>query len=152
MEEVNPMVNTVIVMGRLTSDPELKQTPSGVPVMGFTVAVQRRYKKGEEREADFIDCVAWRQTAEFISRYFRKGQMILVEGQIQTRSFAYNGQKRKAVEVLVSQVSFGESRPSGEGDTSQEWEEDASSRIPSQQAFPQPDGFADLDAFENVQF
>ena len=102
------MINTVALMGRLTYDPELKSTPSGVSVIRFQVACDRNYQRsGEERQADFIDCVAWRQTAEFISRYFRKGSMIAVEGSIQTNNYTdKDGNKRKQVEVVANNVSF----------------------------------------------
>lgn len=107
------MLNTVILMGRLTSDPELKKTPSGVSVSSFTVAVQRSYvAKSEERQSDFIKCVAWRNTADFIYKYFRKGQMIAVQGSIQTRSYQdKNGNKRKAVEVLADKADFCGDKP-----------------------------------------
>ena len=102
------MLNCAVIMGRLTADPELRQTPSGVSVTRFTVAVDRGYvKAGEERKADFINVVAWRQTAEFVSRYFQKGSMIAVQGSIQTRSYEdNNGNKRTAFEVLAREVSF----------------------------------------------
>ncbi|MBR2100635.1 MAG: single-stranded DNA-binding protein [Eubacterium sp.] len=102
------MINTVALMGRLTYDPELRSTPSGVSVIRFQVACDRNYQKsGEDRQADFIDCVAWRQTAEFISRYFRKGSMIAVEGSIQTSNYTdKDGNKRKQVEVVANNVSF----------------------------------------------
>ncbi|MBR7060302.1 MAG: single-stranded DNA-binding protein [Eubacterium sp.] len=102
------MINTVAIMGRLTFDPELRSTPSGVSVIRFQVACDRNYQRaGEERQADFIDCVAWRQTAEFVSRYFRKGSMIAVEGSIQTSNFTdKDGNKRKQVEVVANNVSF----------------------------------------------
>ena len=95
-------------MGRLTAAPELKTTQSGISTVRFSVAVERRYnKQGEDRQTDFIDCVAWRQTAEFVSKYFNKGSMIAVEGSIQTRNYEdKNGNKRKAVEVQVDNVSF----------------------------------------------
>ena len=87
-------------MGRLVADPELRQTPNGVSVITFTVAVDRNYSRDRERQTDFIDVVAWRQTAEFVSKYFSKGKMIIVEGSIQTRSYEdRNGNKRRAVEV-----------------------------------------------------
>lgn len=99
--------NKVILGGRLTADIELKQTPSGVPVCQFSVAVNRKRSKDGEQKADFINCVAWRNTAEFISRYFRKGSSICVEGEIQTRSWDdQNGQKRYATEVIVGEASF----------------------------------------------
>lgn len=102
------MINNVVLMGRLTAAPELKTTQSGISTVRFSVAVERRYnKQGEERQTDFIDCVAWRQTAEFVSKYFNKGSMIAVVGSIQTRNYEdKNGNKRKAVEVQVDNVSF----------------------------------------------
>ena len=102
------MINNVVLMGRLTAVPELKTTQSGISTVRFSIAVERRYnKQGEERQTDFIDCVAWRQTAEFVSKYFNKGSMIAVEGSIQTRNYEdKNGNKRKAVEVQVDNVSF----------------------------------------------
>lgn len=102
------MINTVALMGRLTYQPELKSTPQGVSVVRFQVAVDRNYQpKGQEREADFIDCVAWGKTAEFVKSWFLKGQMIALTGEIQTRNFTdKDGNKRKSVEVNVNNVSF----------------------------------------------
>ncbi len=102
------MINNVVLMGRLVATPELRSTGTGVSVASFTIAVERAFAKaGEQRQADFIDCVAWRQTAEFITRYFQKGSMIAVTGNIQTRNFEdKNGNKRKAVEVVVDNASF----------------------------------------------
>lgn len=102
------MINMVALMGRLTFEPELRTTPSGVSVLRFQVACDRNYQRsGQDRQADFIDCVAWRQTAEFISRYFHKGSMIAVEGSIQTSNFTdKSGTKRKQIEVLTNNVSF----------------------------------------------
>lgn len=102
------MINMVALIGRLTFEPEVRTTPSGVSVMRFQVACDRKYQKsGQDRQADFIDCVAWRQTAEFISRYFYKGSMIAVEGTLQTSSYTdKNGNQRKQVEVLANNVSF----------------------------------------------
>lgn len=102
------MINMVALMGRLTFEPEVRTTPSGVSVMRFQVACDRNFQRsGQERQADFIDCVAWRQTAEFISRYFHKGSMIAVEGTLQTSSYTdKNGNQRKQVEVLANNVSF----------------------------------------------
>lgn len=102
------MINMVALMGRLTYEPELKSTPNGICVIRFQIACDRNYQKqGEERQADFIDCVAWRQTAEFISRYFHKGSMIAIEGTIQTSNYTdKNGNQRKQVEVLANNVSF----------------------------------------------
>ena len=95
-------------MGRLVSDPELKTTPSGVSVTTFRIAVDRNYvKSGEERKADFFDIVCWRQTAEFVCRYFGKGSLIAVEGQLQSRTYqAKDGSNRYVVEVVADNVSF----------------------------------------------
>lgn len=102
------MINNVVLMGRLVATPELRSTGTGVSVASFTIAVDRAYaKQGEQRQADFIDCVAWRNTAEFITRYFQKGSMIAITGNIQTRNYEdKNGNKRKAVEVVVDNASF----------------------------------------------
>ena len=102
------MINMVALMGRLTYEPELISTPNGVSVLRFQVACDRNYQKdNQNRQADFIDCVAWRQTAEFISRYFHKGSMIAIEGTIQTSNYTdKNGNNRKQTEVLANNVSF----------------------------------------------
>jgi len=102
------MINICALQGRLTYEPELKSTQGGVSVIRFQVAVDRNYQaSGKERQADFIDCVAWRQTAEFISRYFRKGSMIAIEGSIQTQNYTdKDGKQRKSVEVVCNNVSF----------------------------------------------
>lgn len=102
------MLNCAIIMGRLTADPELRTTASGLSVTTFSVAIDRGYAKaGEERQTDFINVVAWRQTAEFVSKYFQKGSMIAVQGSIQTRSYEdKNGNKRTATEVVANNVSF----------------------------------------------
>lgn len=109
------MINMVALMGRLTYEPELRTTPTGVSVLRFQVACDRSYQRaGEDRKADFVDCVAWRQTAEFISRYFHKGSMIAVEGTIQTSNYTdKNGNQRKQVEVLANNVSFCGSKSEG---------------------------------------
>ena len=102
------MINMVALMGRMTYSPELKSTPNGVSVLRFQVACDRNYQKdSQNRQADFIDCIAWRQTAEFISRYFHKGSMIAVEGTLQTSNYTdKDGNKRKQIEVLANNVSF----------------------------------------------
>ena len=101
------MLNVSVLMGRLTAAPELKTTQSGVNVTSFTIAVDRNYSKDGEKKTDFIDCVAWRNNADFITRYFGKGDMITVTGEIQTRNYEdKNGNKRKAVEVVVNAASF----------------------------------------------
>ncbi|MBQ8015971.1 MAG: single-stranded DNA-binding protein [Clostridia bacterium] len=102
------MLNNAVIMGRLVADPELRTTGSGISVTSFTVAVDRRFnRQGEDRQADFIDIIAWRQTAEFVCKYFRKGSMIAIQGYIQTRMYEdKNGNKRKAVEIVADNVSF----------------------------------------------
>lgn len=100
-------MNRVVLMGRLTKDPELRYTPQGTAVVRFTIAVNRRFAKEGQQQADFISCVAWRQTAEFICKYFRKGSMIAVVGSIQTRSWdGQDGKRQYATEVLVDEVYF----------------------------------------------
>lgn len=107
------MLNSVTLMGRLVADPELKTTQNGTSVATFRLAVERNYApQGQERQADFLPCVAWRQTAEFIGKYFGKGRMIAVEGSLQSRNYEdKNGQKRTAYEVIVDQAYFADSRP-----------------------------------------
>ena len=106
------MINTVVLMGRITQELELKQTPNGISVLAFTIAVERNSK---DKQADFINCVAWRQTAEFISKYFGKGRMIAVEGQLRTRTFDdKNGVKHYVTEVYVDGASFTGEAKSGE--------------------------------------
>lgn len=102
------MFNKAILMGRLTRDPELKTTPSGVNVCTFSIAVDRRFQtKGEEKKTDFFNIVAWRQTGEFVSRYFKKGSMIMVDGELQTRQYTNkNGVNVTVTEVNAEQVSF----------------------------------------------
>ncbi len=111
------MLNCAVIMGRLTADPELRQTPTGVSVTRFSVAVDRGYvKAGEERKADFINVVCWRQTAEFVTRYFSKGSMIAVQGSIQTGSYEKDGIKRSTFEIVADNVSFcGSKSESGTG-------------------------------------
>lgn len=102
------MLNKAILMGRLTADPELRKTSSDVSVTTFALAVDRNYGKGDDRQTDFINCVAWRNEAEFISRYFSKGRLMAVEGSIQTRKYTdKEGKNRIAVEVLVERAHFG---------------------------------------------
>ena len=112
-------LNKVVLCGRMTADPELKQTPSGIAVVSFTLAVNRRYQSKnadgtQNQQADFISIVAWRQTAEFISRYFRKGSALCVTGSIQTRSWQdQQGQKRYATEVVADEAMFVDSKNEG---------------------------------------
>jgi len=108
------MLNSIILMGRLTRDPELRHTQSGNAVVSFSLAVERDYAaNGEERQTDFIDIVAWRGTAEFVSKYFSKGQMAVVIGRLQIRDWTdKEGNKRRSAEVLADRVYFGESKRS----------------------------------------
>ena len=107
----NLNINKSILGGRLTADPELKQTASGISACTFTVAVNRKYSKDGQQEADFINCQAWRQTAEFICNYFKKGSSICIAGAIQTRSWTdNNGQKRYATEVVADEAYFVDSK------------------------------------------
>ena len=107
------MLNHITIMGRLVRDPELRRTGSGVAVASFRIAVDRDFapKDGGERKADFIDCVAWRQTGEFISKYFAKGRMIVVDGRLEMRDWTdKDGNKRTCAEVVVSSAYFGDSK------------------------------------------
>ncbi len=105
------MFNLVVLTGRLTADPELKTTPNGTSVTTFSIAVDRRYRSGEERQTDFINIVAWRASAEFITKYFKKGSLIGIEGSIQTRRYQdKNGNNRTAFEVVANNVQFVESK------------------------------------------
>lgn len=114
-------------MGRLTADPELRYTQSNLPVTSFTLAVERSYSKsGTERVTDFIDIVAWRSTAEFVSRYFHKGQLVAVQGSIQVRPYTdKDGNKRRAFEIVADQVHFAEPKKDnyGGGTSAQRYEE-----------------------------
>ena len=111
------MLNHITIMGRLVRDPELRRTGSGIAVASFTVAVDRDFgdRDGGEKETDFIDCVAWRQTGEFVSKYFTKGRMIVVSGRLQIRSWNdKDGNKRRTAEVVADNCYFGDSRRDGE--------------------------------------
>ena len=111
------MLNHITIMGRLVRDPELRRTGSGVAVASFTVAVDRDFggRDGGEKETDFIDCVAWRQTGEFVSKYFTKGRMIVVSGRLQIRSWTdKDGNKRRTAEVVADNCYFGDSKREGD--------------------------------------
>jgi single-strand DNA-binding protein len=139
------MLNKVLLIGRMTKDPELKYTPSNVAVVSFTIAVDRKYQvQGEERKADFIPCVAWRSTAEFIAKYFTKGQMINVCGALQVRSWEdTQGNRKWATEVYVDEVNFC-------GDKQKDPLDDVVNAIGGTQYPPQ--GFAPVDADEDLPF
>lgn len=107
------MLNKIVIMGRMTSDPELRRTGSGTPVASFTLAVDRDFsgKDGGEKETDFIDCVAWKHTADFVSKYFTKGRMAVVSGRLQLRGWTdKDGNKRRSAEVVADNVYFGDSK------------------------------------------
>ena len=115
------MLNHITIMGRLTRDPELRRTGSGIAVASFTVAVDRDFggRDGGEKETDFIDCVAWRQTGEFVSKYFTKGRMIVVSGRLQIRSWTdKDGNKRRTAEVVADNCYFGDSKRDGDAGSS----------------------------------
>ena len=114
------MLNSVCLMGRLVADPELRQTPSGVSVCSFRIAVDRTYQpKGQEKQTDFINIVTWRSTAEFVSRYFRKGQLVAVQGSIQTSQYTdRDGNKRTTFDVVADNVFFAEKKAES-GETKQ---------------------------------
>ena len=131
----NLNLNKVVLAGRLTSDPELKQTPTGISVVSFSLAINRRRGRNDQGDAqqqtDFINLVAWRQTAEFISKYFRKGSALCVTGSIQTRSWTdQQGQKRYATEVVVDEAMFVDSRGEA-GDSAASYTTDAYGSAPS---------------------
>ena len=115
------MLNHIVIMGRLTRDPELRRTATGTAVASFSLAVDRDFGKNEngERETDFIDCVAWRQTGEFVSKYFTKGRMAVVSGRLQIRNWTdKEGNKRRIAEVVADNVYFGDSKRDGEAPVS----------------------------------
>ena len=110
------MLNKIVIMGRLVRDPDLRRTQAGTAVAAFTLAVERDFKDAAtgERTEDFIDCVAWRQTGEFVSRYFSKGRMAVAEGRLQLRDWVdRDGNKRRSAAVVVEQMYFGDSRSEG---------------------------------------
>jgi single-strand DNA-binding protein len=110
------MLNHVVLMGRLTRDPEIRHTQSGLPVASFTIAVDRDYgQKGAEKQTDFIDIVAWRQTADFVGKYFTKGRMAVVAGRLQVRDWTdQNGGKRRNYEIVAENIYFGDSKRDGQ--------------------------------------
>lgn len=142
------MLNSVNLMGRLTADPELKQTANGISVTSFSIAADRAYTpKGQDKQTDFINIVAWRQTAEFISKYFKKGQMIALEGTIQTRSYEdKQGNKRTAFEVVAGRAHFCGSK--NEGNNQQSNERQSYARQSSNASVDIPP--EDFDGFEEI--
>ncbi len=136
------MLNRVILMGRLTADPELRQTPNGISVTSFSVAVDRSFlSQSGERVTDFINCVAWRQTAEFITKYFSKGRMIAVEGMLQVRRYTdQQGNNRTATEVVVDNASFcgSKAETGGASQTSPQPKPAAAPQTPAAPNFEKP--------------
>lgn len=150
------MLNVVAIMGRLVADPELRTTPAGVNVCKFRIACDRNFAKpGEQRQADFIDVIAWRQQAEFVCRYFQKGSMIAVEGSLQTRQYQdKQGSKRTAVEVVANNISFaGAKRQDGQSAPSYEQQTKAAQNAP-QPAYTQGsmDDFAVINDNDDLPF
>ena len=132
-------MNKVILMGRLTRDPEMRQTTSGLSVCSFSIAVNRRFAKEGQQDADFINCTAWRQQAEFICKYFRKGSMIALVGSLQSRSWEnQEGKRQYSTEVVVDEVYFTGSR--------QETQTGASGEGFAPSAPPQNTGMGDIDS------
>lgn len=132
-------INKVILGGRLTADVELKQTQNGVPVCSFNLAVNRKTGKDKEQQTDFISCVAWRNTAEFISKYFKKGSSLCIVGNIQTRTWTgQNNQKRYTTEVIVDEAMFVDSKSDG-GQTSGAYIPDAYKTAPNFEELPDDD-------------
>ncbi len=144
------MLNHIVLMGRLTRDPELRYTSANVPVASFRLAVDRDFqpKDGGERQTDFIDVVAWRQTGEFVSKYFAKGSMAVVSGRLQMRDWTdRDGNKRTSAEVVADNVYFGEGkrRDGGDDGSRQEYAPRAASRGNFDSARPSAGGFSEID-------
>ena len=132
------MLNKVVLMGRLTRDPEMRQTQNNTPVANFSLAVDRNYKSGEQKETDFFDIVAWQSTAQFVEKYFRKGQQVVTEGRLQRREWMdKDGQKRIAVEVVAERVYFADSKKAdgAEGKDNDSYMQEA---YPSTASYAQP--------------
>ena len=133
------MLNKTILMGRMTRDPELRSTASGISVVSFSLAVERDFKNPQtgEKDVDFFDCVAWRNTADYVAKYFTKGRMAIIEGQFQTRWWEDNsGLKRRAIELIVSNIYFGDSKP----------QQEASQNVPEPSDF---EGFQGMPAIDS---
>ena len=145
------MLNRIIIMGRLVRDPELRTTQSGSPVTSFTLAVDRDFKSREngEKSTDFIDVVAWRQTAEFVCKYFAKGRMAVAEGRLQIREWKdRDGNNRRTAEVVADNVYFGDSRREGAGDSygsAPAYGSPMGYGAPAGYGAPESSGFAEID-------
>ncbi len=138
------MINKAILMGRLTRDPELRHTGTGTPVCSFSIAIDNGY--GENRQTDFINCVAWNKTAEFVSNYFSKGKMIIVIGRISTRSWeGQDGKRNYTTEVVANEVSFGETKRTQDGGSYQAAPAGGQNSYSAPQSVPQMPDLADDD-------
>lgn len=154
------MLNVIAVMGRLVADPELRKTPNGVSTTTFTIACDRSFvKAGSERQTDFLDIVAWRNSAEFVCKYFRKGQMIAVNGSLQTRTYEdKEGKKRKVYEIVADNLHFADSKGSGGsggGMAAGGYEAPAARIMPQDEpaySAGAPDDFAIIDDSEDLPF
>ncbi len=143
-------MNKAILVGRLTKDPELKTTGSGVSVCSFTIAINRRFKNAEGNyDADFINCVAWRQQAEFLSRYFAKGRMVGVVGSIQTRNYEKDGQRVYVTEVVAEEINFVDSKSQNDGASAAPSFANNNSNTSS---FGADDGFIPMPADDDLPF
>lgn len=152
------MLNVVAVMGRLVADPELRKTPSDVSTTTFTIACDRNYvKPGSERQTDFIDIVAWRSTAEFACKYFRRGQLVAVNGSLQTRTYEdKEGKKRKVYEIVADNLHFADSKTQGAGGGQSQGYSQQPARIaepqPASYAAGEPEDFSVIDDSEDLPF
>ena len=145
----NFFINKTILGGRLTADPEQKQTPSGVAVCNFTIAVNRRFSKEGEQQTDFINCQAWRQTAEFIAKYFKKGSSICVTGSIQVRTWKdSNGNNRYATEVVVDEAMFVD----GKNDAQSTEASNPNAYLPDAYKTPAEPKYEDVDTDDGLPF
>jgi single-strand DNA-binding protein len=144
----NFFINKVIIGGRLTADPELKTTPSGISVVSFSVAVNRKVKQGEEQKADFFSVTAWKQTAEHISRWFHRGSSICIVGQLQNSSWEKDGQKHYKTEIIADEVFFVDSKNDAQGaETAQ-----GGSFIPPAFQMPAQPKFEELSGDQDLPF
>ncbi len=152
------MLNVIAVMGRLVADPELRKTPNGVSTTTFTIACDRSFvKAGTERQTDFLDIVAWRNSAEFVCKYFRKGQLIAVNGSLQTRTYEdKEGKKRKVYEIVADNLHFADSKgSSGSGGAATGSYEAPARSLPQEESAysaGSPDDFAVIDDSEDLPF
>ena len=143
-------MNKVILIGRLCADPEFRQTTSGIAVCRIRIAVNRPKQKDKEQQADFINCTAWRSTAEFIARYFSKGSKIVVEGQLRNNDYTdQNNVKHFSMDVLVDGVEFGESKGTGGGSQPQTYQQQSAAPRPAAPA-EEPLSLGDLGEFEEI--